>query len=461
MTGKVTGITQDGGYSDYMIAPPRAVARMQGALHCLTNVLPWSESVFAKDDGVAKAVRDRISTFTPSSRSPSGCLAPMLGEWQQVRVASDGSRSSFGPGGYALVVEPTAMRMTTESRKWSWSHVVTCNPLRPNDALLKLTQGTSSWAATLRSDGDDRVVVQSDDGSRWDFVRPATLLKIVQREAAAAKLKGANDALRQADTDQVLAWNAAENGDYDQAAALYQKCSAGLDQAAALDPAVSGRSGPSGLTYADLAVRCKRGSSAMARKLSGEDLDPAGTVQGKAALDGFALASKAMTAKRMQALELVAARRAVDTCKTNAGYLLGLRLRNNRSVYDGRIAMLGELTLDDIYARCVKMETALEARPAFGCGRHPVAVSQARASIDDRWGRVTGSAKQTFEAMDCSEMPKRSQFPGASLSFKSFYVRACGSDAIYVIHHDRWVEQATQRQMSGECWKKGFLSFHQ
>jgi hypothetical protein len=167
-----------------------------------------------------------------------------------------------------------------------------------------------------------------------------------------------------------------------------------------------------------------------------------------------------MTAKRMQALELVAALKAADTCMTNTGYLLGLRLRNNKPVYDGKTAMLSGLTLDDMHDRCASMETALEARPAVGCGRHPVAVSQERASIGDRWGRVTGSGKQTFEAMDCREMPKRSRFPMVSLSFKSLYVRACGSDAIYVIQNDRWLEQATQRQMSGECWKKGYLTFH-
>ena len=57
-------------------------------------------------------------------------------------------------------------------------------------------------------------------------------------------------------------------------------------------------------------------------------------------------------------------------------------------------------------------------------------------------------------------MPKRNMFPGASASFKSSYFRMCGSDAIYVIQHKRWVEQATQRQMTGECWKKGKLIFH-
>lgn len=243
-------------------------ARLQGALHCMTNVLPWSESVFAKDDGVARAVRDRISTFTPSSRAPSGCLTPLLGEWRQVRVGPDGSRSSFGTDGFAMVIEPTATRMVTEGRASSWSHAVTCNPLRPNDAVLKLTQDTSSWTVTLRYGGGDGMVVQSD-GDRWEFVRPATLQKIVEREVAAAKLKGADDALRQADADQALARRAADNDDYDHAAALYWKCSAGLDHAAALDPAVSSRKGPSGLTHADLVVRCQTGGKAMVEKLSG------------------------------------------------------------------------------------------------------------------------------------------------------------------------------------------------
>jgi hypothetical protein len=65
-----------------------------------------------------------------------------------------------------------------------------------------------------------------------------------------------------------------------------------------------------------------------------------------------------------------------------------------------------------------------------------------------------------FEAMDCSEMPRRSVFPGAAAIYKSTYFRACGRDAIYIIQHNRWLEHPTQRQMSGECWKKGNLMFN-
>ncbi len=57
-------------------------------------------------------------------------------------------------------------------------------------------------------------------------------------------------------------------------------------------------------------------------------------------------------------------------------------------------------------------------------------------------------------------MPKRSVFPGLSASYKSTYQGACGADAIYIIQHSRWLEQPTARQMSGECWKKGNLTFN-
>lgn len=132
----------------------------------------------------------------------------------------------------------------------------------------------------------------------------------------------------------------------------------------------------------------------------------------------------------MPALELAAALQGADACKTSTGYLTSIRLRNNKPMYDGKKARLGELTLDETYARCTKMEVELKAKPAFGCGRHYVSVSQSRVSIHDRWGSVDASGKQAFEAMDCSEMPKRSVFPGASASYKSTYVSTCGADAV-------------------------------
>lgn len=292
-------------------------------------------------------------------------------------------------------------------------------------------------------------------------VRMARLDKqIAQLEAAASKVEGADDALRKAESDEVQARFEAGNDNYDKAAALYQKCSEGLDKAAEIDPAVASRKGGRNATHAELVVKCKEGAAAMGKKASSDGPNPADTEQGKAALDGFALASKAIAARKVQALELAAALKGADACKNNTSYLTSLRLRNNKPVYDGKKARLGELALDDMYAKCAKMESDLKARPAFGCGRHYVDVSQDRASIYDRWNPVTDSGKHPFEAMECSEMPKRSVFPGASATYKAHYFLACGSDAIYVIQHNRWLEHPTQRQMSGECWKKGNLTFH-
>src|SRR6185503_18942408 len=174
----------------------------------------------------------------------------------------------------------------------------------------------------------------------------------------------------------------------------------------------------------------------------------------------YALASKAAAARKVQAMELAAGIKGAEACKNHTSHLTSIRLRNNKPMYDGAKIKLGDLTIDDMNAKCTRLETELKAKPAFGCGRHYVSVSQDRASIHDRWNPVVDSGKLPFEAMECSDMPRRSAFPGASAIYKSTYFRACGSDAVYIIQHNRWLEHPTQRQMSGECWKKGTLTFN-
>jgi hypothetical protein len=283
---------------------------------------------------------------------------------------------------------------------------------------------------------------------------------IAQREAAAAKAEGAEEALRKADSHETDARFAAGQDDYERAAALYQQCSADLDEALSIDPAIGSKQGPRGTTHAELVTKCKAGRAEMLKTAGNLGANAAQTEQGKAALDGFALASKAAGTRKLQALELAAALKGAEACKNNTSHLTSIRLRNNQPMYDGAKIKLGELTIDDMNAKCTRLETELKARPAFGCGRHYVSVSQDRASIHDRWNPVTDSGKLPFEAMDCADMPKRSVFPGASAIYKSTYYRACGADAVYIIQHKRWLEHPTQRQMSGECWKKGNLTFN-
>ena len=184
------------------------------------------------------------------------------------------------------------------------------------------------------------------------------------------------------------------------------------------------------------------------------------TEQGKAALTGYALATQAVAAKKLEALALADAIRGAEACARNTSYLTRMYLRSGKQAYPGASSKLGERTIDDLNARCTKLVKALQARPAFGCGRRGVSVSQDRASIYDRWNAVEGPRPGlAYEAMDCKDMPRRSSFPGASASFKATYVAGCGGDATYVIQHDRWLESPTQRHMSGECWKKGTLRF--
>ncbi|HEY0992381.1 MAG TPA: hypothetical protein VGD80_35255 [Kofleriaceae bacterium] len=283
---------------------------------------------------------------------------------------------------------------------------------------------------------------------------------IAQREAAAARSEGAVDALRKADDNETQARFAAERDDYERAAALFQQCSADLEKAASTDPAITSQKGPRDASYAQMVTRCKDGRAEMLKRASSIGQDAPQTEQGKAALEGYAIASRVAAARKVQALELAAAIKGAEACDNNTGHLTSIRMRNNKPMYDGSKIKLGDLTIDDMHERCRKLVTELKAKPAFGCGRHYVDVSQDRASVVDRWNPVRDSGKQPFEAMECSEMPKRSVFPGAAAIYKSTYFRACGSDAIYIIQHNRWLEHPTQRQMSGECWKKGNLTFN-
>src|SRR5678815_5657629 len=116
-----------------------------------------------------------------------------------------------------------------------------------------------------------------------------------------------------------------------------------------------------------------------------------------------ASSSKVAAARKVQALELAAAIKGAEACDNNTGHLTSIRLRNNKPMYDGSKIRLGDLTIDDMHDRCRKLVTELKAKPAFGCGRHYLDVSQDRASIVDRWNPVRDSGKMPFEAMDCSE----------------------------------------------------------
>lgn len=162
-----------------------APARLQGALHCLTNSIPWAESVFAKDDGIARGVRDRIAKFTPSAGVGKGCLAQMFGEWRQLRDMPEGRRSSTSWAGLTMFLEKSAMRIKDTDHEFSEPFIVSCNPLRPNEATLKFEHRNWASTATLRHDSDDTVVLTFDGTMRLVFVRPAALLKRMQKAMAA------------------------------------------------------------------------------------------------------------------------------------------------------------------------------------------------------------------------------------------------------------------------------------
>jgi hypothetical protein len=292
---------------------------------------------------------------------------------------------------------------------------------------------------------------------------PARIAKldklIAAKEQAAATVDQADELFRQADKDRTWGKIEAEQDNYDQSITYYKACLSGLDKAAATDPAVKQRQSPSSMSFADTQKECQDGVTAMGKQASGEGKVASNTEEGKTALEGYALATKTFAAKKPTTLETSAAIKAAKDCAHNLSTLRSLILRNGKHAWEGT-EKIGDLTIETMRDKCDKLEKQLEAKPSYGCGKHYLGVSQDRASIYDHWNAVEGSGKMSYQAEDCADMPKKSQLPGLSASYKSKYVAACGADAVFIIIHNRWLENPTQRQMSGECWKKGALNIN-
>jgi hypothetical protein len=70
---------------------------------------------------------------------------------------------------------------------------------------------------------------------------------------------------------------------------------------------------------------------------------------------------------------------------------------------------------------------------------------------------VKNAQEMLYKAVACAEMPAKSIIRGQAAGFKARYEQQCGKDAVYIIQHDSWLESGTQRQMSGDCYKKGTI----
>jgi len=289
--------------------------------------------------------------------------------------------------------------------------------------------------------------------------RIAKLDKVIAaKEAGAAKVSEAVDKLDKAGNDELQARIAADNEKYDFATQYYTSCSKALEQAASVDPAIQTATSKSGPTYAELVTKCKAGMADVKKLTSGEAKDASDTEQGKVAIANLAIASKAMLAKKIETLDLAEGIKAAGTCAHNASQLTSMYTKNRNPIWNGKKDKLGDAVIDDVTNKCRKFEADLKKKPATGCGFHYVSVSQWRATVHDRWGAVKISGKMDYKAAACSEMPKKNVIRGQAAGFKARYVESCGADAIYVIQHDSWLENPLQRQMSGECWKKGTLN---
>lgn len=281
--------------------------------------------------------------------------------------------------------------------------------------------------------------------------------QIAAKEAGAAKTQEGSDKLNAAADDELQARIAMENENYDFALKYYKSCSQNLEHAAAADAEATKRKSNQGSTHAELVTKCKDGLAAVAQSTSTEPKDAGKTAEGKVALENLPIAEKAWAAKKIEALEMATAIKAAETCSQSTTQLLSYYTKNRNQVWNGKRDKLGTQTIDEVNAKCRKLELDLKTKPAIGCGVHYVSVTQSRASRLDRWGQLENSQQVTFKAIACSEMPKASSIRGQAAQFKARYEAQCGKDAIYIVQHTAWLENATLRQLSGECFKKGAI----
>jgi hypothetical protein len=280
---------------------------------------------------------------------------------------------------------------------------------------------------------------------------------IASKEAGAAKTQEGTDKLDAAGDDEMNARIAMDNEKYELAAKYYKSCSQNLELAAAADPAATKGTSSHNTTYADLVTKCRDGLAEVGKLTSGEAKDAAKTEEGKLALENLPIAEKAWAAKKIESLEMAAAITAAGICAHRTSLLTSLYTKNRNPVWNGKKDKLGTQTIDEVNAKCRKFEMELKTKPTVGCGVHYVSVSQTRASIHDKWGPVKNADDMVYKAMACAEMPKKNNIRGQAAGFKARYEQQCGKDAIYIIQHDSWLEHPTQRQMSGECYKKGTI----
>lgn len=281
--------------------------------------------------------------------------------------------------------------------------------------------------------------------------RIAKLDKVIAaKEAGAAKTQEGVDKLKAAEDDELQGRMAFENEKYEFATKYWKSCAQNFDAAVAIDAGI-------GKSHAELGAKCKDGLVEVAKLTSGEAKDATKTDEGKAALEGLAVAEKAFAAKKIEALEMAAAIQGAAACSKNSSLLTSYYTRNRNPVWNGKKDKLGTATIDDVNSRCRKLELELPKHATVGCGMHYVSVSQWRATVLDKWGPVKISGDMPYKAIACNEMPKKNVIRGQAAGFKARYEQSCGKDAVYVIQHDAWLESGTQRQMSGECYKKGTI----
>lgn len=159
---------------DIVTIEATAPARLQGALHCLTNAIPLTRSVFARPDDIARMVRERVSAYkVKSARSAHACLDPMLGEWVERESGTRALRSRTHNELMVMSVENAALRLRSDDDEISLSYTASCRSRRPNEALLKVEARGGSFALTLRHERDDTLVMSSEAGLHGVFVRPS------------------------------------------------------------------------------------------------------------------------------------------------------------------------------------------------------------------------------------------------------------------------------------------------
>jgi agmatine/peptidylarginine deiminase len=165
---------------DIQIIESTVPATMQGALHCLSNTVPLSGSLFTKGDEVAAKIRnkvDKVITMPDQNTGrPDRCLDDMHGEWVKLDELSMHVSPAKEHEFNTITIRPATLLVISKSKKRVIRHTASCVAEQSHAALLRLKMEGGISHALLRVEGDT-LDAQFENGDHYTFIRRSAVLK--------------------------------------------------------------------------------------------------------------------------------------------------------------------------------------------------------------------------------------------------------------------------------------------